>query len=581
MRRLSLSLCVLFLPLLAGVAADEKDAKSQPDRGAFRPKYDESFLELPKGSAKAVKVIAPPRHEEMAGERRLVMGDDAVSEIDPKTGKERWSAKSPDGFLLRWLGADEAIAYFSGYRPAREKEDPQPESPAVVRRLDLKTHKWLDSLTVAPKDKKDGKRREVIQAAFVDGGRLFVLSVLLKEEQKEGQPVEDHLDAYRVTCFQEGKSAWSTEYPSRGGQEQPGVVLLWSARRPDFASSSVQHLTRIGDDVLVCAGGQQDLIRLDMATGKERWRVPRVWEFRRGFMGPSVWSHFISRYGVEPGLEDEAAGKVDISKEDQKRAKAALDRAVKEQARFECDIVGGPVVITGPGRGGRARHTVFVAVARAARSEFAGYLSDCIVYELDGSGKPLGMATLPRMVNGWQFARSRDGVIWGCQKGAMVRIAAGADDNPLLDMGPGGPDLVCRVDWYRQPRAARPKAWLRADPASEAVAFTPTHAFRAAAGGYVGRRDESVYRFPITVIELTTGTERTITLAVPVAGKIPEPNKNFSKMGETISTYGAYLLGVTDLRMEGQSLRVILATKESAAEVEFDLGRYLRDGRMP
>ncbi len=103
----------------------------------------------------------------------------------------------------------------------------------------------------------------------------------------------------RVTCFQPGKSevAWSHDYPSAGQRARPGAFLISAARYPDYAVDSIQALTAMGSKILVCAGPMEDLICLEQKAGAQVWRVPRIWEFTRGFIGPSVWSHYIGRFG--------------------------------------------------------------------------------------------------------------------------------------------------------------------------------------------------------------------------------------------------------------------------------------------
>jgi hypothetical protein len=209
-------------------------------------------------------------------------------------------------------------------------------------------------------------------------------------------------------------------------------------------------------------------------------------------------------------------------------------------------------------------------------ARFTDYLAECVVYELSADGRPLGVVTLPRMVRGGRAVAQAGGVVWACQGGGFVRLVP-ADDRDLgLGMGPGGPDYLSDVEWNRGLRAARPAAWLTADPAGDPVAFGPGWAARVRSGGYVPAADAGEYRFPLAVVALATGAARDLELRVPFAGKVPEPQTNFSRTtgrdGKVQwEARGPYLLGVTGLAADGDRLRVTLGMRDWARSVEFEV----------
>jgi hypothetical protein len=61
-------------------------------------------------------------------------------------------------------------------------------------------------------------------------------------------------------------------------------------------------------------------------------------------------------------------------------------------------------------------------------------------------------------------------------------------------------------------------------------------------------------------VDLRTGSHRTATLTVPVAGDVPEPKSNFTIEHERLTTHGPYLLGVTALRLDADRLTVTLGS---------------------
>jgi hypothetical protein len=219
-----------------------------------------------------------------------------------------------------------------------------------------------------------------------------------------------------------------------------------------------------------------------------------------------------------------------------------------------------------------AKPRIFVAVAKGPASWNWGYLSDCIVYELNARGNVVGMACVPRMINGSQFSITPSGVLWGCQRGAMIKLVVAPEEEAGFGMGPGGPDLVCDVRWYRQFNAPVPEAWFTAGKAADAMAAGPTIVFRTLAGGYIADKTRGVYRFPIAVIDSATGADRTAVLAVPFDGELPPPKSNFTGAGDRISSHGPYLLGITRLRLVDDVLDVTPGTEDAAVGMRFDVG---------
>jgi hypothetical protein len=349
---------------------------------------------------------------------------------------------------------------------------------------------------------------------------------------------------------------------------------------PDYATSKLQYLSWLGDAILVCAGEKEELLCVDAATGKVSWRVPRVWEFQRGFIGPSVWSHFIARFGSE-NLRGE------LGTPDEEKARAEEEKELKTlraefEKQFQCAIIAGPLVMPAAKKANRklgdpddAR--IFLAVAKGPNAWNYGYLSECIAYELSGSGRVLTMANLPRIVRGYQYSTASGGLVWGCEKGAIVRLESA--HSQWGGMGPGGPDLLCTIAWYRQFAAPELDGWLTADKVRDVVAFDSARAYRAVAGGYVAKKEEMIYRFPLSVVDLAGGAEATAILVVPYKGTLSLPTQNFSTLALQTHAHGPYLLGVTQLNVEGEQLEVTLGMEKTSVGVTFDLGKLKAPGQ--
>jgi hypothetical protein len=512
-----------------------------------------------------VRVQHPWRPEILLGDRRFVVHDDRVAEVKPLTGGERWSIEAEDGADLRWLTAHGDIAYFAG-------------TGSSVRRLDLNERKWLPAL--APSRPVPGGK---VRSALVDdrGVAVFVSSV--RAPDKLADEEIDKIDAdrekpserYELAYFESGKTeqAWSRNFLLQGAAERPDPAgLLWSATRPDYASSAVQTLCCLGDDLLVCPGELQGLFCLDRAHGQVQWQLQRPWEFERSFIGPSVWNHTITRFGLEHATEKELA-----------------DSAGKLAEQTEAAIVGGPVVVNVDAEDDEwSTRRIFIAVAKGPKGAWSGYLQDCTIYELNASGQPIAMCKLPRMVLGQTFRSLPGGVVWSMQRGGLVRVTA---QETSFRFGPGTDDCLCKIDWYREFRPVERQAWFVAEPLNGVAAFSQTHLFRAVSGGYVEKKAEAIYRFPITEVDLSTGFSRDLELAVPLERQLTLPRTNFRAMKrknagqevEGVKASGTYLLAITRLEVDNDEklLRVVMGMEDSATSLEFVLPANVNERADP
>lgn len=413
-------------------------------------------------------------------------------------------------------------------------------------------------------DGKPGpKETENIQGALASSSRVVVITMTTDDDT--GWDGRGQLISYRVSSFKTGaaSSDWSKTFTSAGKAARPGVALLWAAGAPAKVQPDVQPLSWLGEDLLVCAGPIQDILCLESNTGKERWRVERIWEFERHFIGPSVWQHEFGRFG-----EDDVEKKNEKSEKDQKTEKKPSTR--------QHSIIGGPVVVDLPKdqRGGQDR-SIFVAVANGP-NRYGEYLSDCVLYELGSSGRPVAMVNLPRMIRGSEYRVQQDGLVWACQGGALVKVGVSRQRDPGIGMGPGGPDLLCRIDWYRHLSPKDRDAWLTSEPAGDPLGFGDQYAFRVLGGGYVTDPEAGIYQFPLSIIDLKTGADRELVLRVPYKGKIPEPETNYSRSTspqgkDRWQTMGPHFLAITGLQVEGKRLHVTLGMEKWAKSLEFDI----------
>ncbi|MFI5377963.1 MAG: hypothetical protein ACHRHE_01540 [Tepidisphaerales bacterium] len=530
---------------------------SLPIAGQIKPQFDRCTLELD-GRIARVMLVNEARLE-WVGDRRFVVRGDTVSELDANGGKILWSIKSADGQQLGWRGFSGHLALFVAFRAVGEGRPFEAESPGRVRRLDLAARKWIAPLVVSEEPPRG--QREVVVDIRTGENRVAVLSH--RTQHQEGER-EDKVTAYRVSLFDADaeKAAWSRAYDAHGIQPEPvGSNVVWTATRSDYADCGIQRLTWIGERLLVCGGEKEDLICLDVA-GKEAWRVPRIWEYQRGFLGPSMWHHYMERFGIYGWNGIMAAGEnaanikgepptPDQARQEERKRCIAVQKAFDEQ--YQCKIVGGPIVVAVPSPI-ESPQNIFVAVAKGPH-QWTNFLGECIVYQLTGDGRVIAMATLPQEVTGGPSGIHSGAVIWGCYHSGMVRVDSQMRDGAKLRPPDG---CLCNITWYRRIPAPAVKAWLEAGEVGQLLAMSPTHAFLTLSGGYIQEQGQHVYRFPITVVDLQTGAERIATLSVPFDGDLPLPAGAKPDDQGRIATDKPHVLGVWQMRTVGGRLELTL-----------------------
>ena len=452
---------VYVIAALAVVAGSERSTAQAPEvkpKRFIEPQLDRCTIVGDNHELKTVKVISPRLDEYVAGNLRLTIDKSRIAAADTSDNRAAWASQIPNHISVVWLGADEDTAYLLFNRMNPETEDIEFEKPVTIHRLVLRSGQWLPSLVVGDKEPES-------LISILPGKHRVIMLTGITREASDGAEIA----SYRATCFAQDKTEplWSKSFPSRGQRPIPGV-FLWASRRPNYATSSIQHLAWLGERILVCAEDVQDILCLEGDTGKEAWRLERVWEYQRGFIGPSVWSHFLSRFGLETTrLKDQ--------KSDESRlAREAFDK------QYACAIVAGPLVVRGERNVGMSHDRVFVGVSKGPLGPYSGYLSDCLVYELNEQGTPIAIIRLPEMIEGSSFFVMNDAIIWKCQNQAMVKIGL-SEGRAGFVSGPGSTDGIGKINWYRQLDAKKQKAWLVSGRMDLPIVFGKS-AFRLALG---------------------------------------------------------------------------------------------------
>lgn len=549
------------------VNPDEPAQEKKPQK--ITPRVKEIVLEAGGETVKPTHAFSSGQWQFSSGGHQLRVAKDIVTAFRERSDEPLWTAKSEDGGHLEWLAANDGIAFFRGYRVDAQGTF-EGYNDRRVRRLDLDTGQWLKSLRFTGERKPRQTPKHVV-GVLAKGENIFVLRALTTFIPHGGGG-EEVVTAYALTCYRgtEARPIWLERYKAAGERPYTGAYV-WprSLLRAPYAASAVQPLSWMGDSLLVCPEANQPILCVDPDTGTRIWKCERIWEFERGFIGPSVYSYYIGRFGIE-----------ERSKE--KRREIEQNRREFEK-KFSCSVVGGPVAVRIPFKRGADTHSIFVAVIKGPARGYSGYLSECIVYELNNRGAPVSMAKVPQIINGSPFGRTKDGIVWNTHNDGFINISP-ALRAPHIGMFGGGPDLTTRVAWSRQWTPPRRSAWLVAKRAGNPVAFSETHAFWMPGGGFISKKEEHIYRFPISAVDLKTGLDRMLTLTVPFEGSVPIPKRSYrpttrSGGARGLHTFEPYLLALTHMRVVGAHLEVTLGMEKWSATVTFDLSKLKLLGR--
>jgi hypothetical protein len=604
------TLAALFtLSLIVGTTA-ATEFRVLPDESTLRDS-EQAYRRL------GVETDWYPAHQ-VVDCRYRVDANTVIDVTSPDKSKHR-QASVPTDYRLRWLGAAEGIAFLVADRDVAKFDPNHPELNRRFHRLDLALMKWLNPFKL-PEPSIDHSRANVVHFGgstaqkpqrHVLPDHLLVTPkgiVVLCEETIEQQDscVPDFalhdLVGYHVSCYapKDVEAKWDRAVP-RANRARPNVG--YSMRSYDDSIESLAFVANHHNDdlILVCPGECEAITCLAAADGKVRWRIPAIWEYERGFIGPSAFEHYIERFGLDYmevqtakrpvlyGDEEEIDLKEVRKRTRQKiRARRKLDAARKTfYARYQGRVTAGPIVVPDADRFGDPR--VYVAAARSLKPE-PGCMEQpehALVYEIEphGDGAEMtGMTRLPRAVIGRPYGKVPGGFVLSCDRGCMVRLRT---YEPVFGavMGPANAadDLILQIDWYREYLMRCPSAWFIADPPTDVTGFSKARLFRPSRA-YVRSQEDKVCNLQINIVDLRTGLDRDMTLSIPFEGSLPIPETGLSSFNPGDPTERLHALGpngiyIDHLHVNGNRLTVAVAHGSQRTALMFDLSGMLADER--
>lgn len=518
-----------------------------------KPKLDEVTLQAGDVTLRPVGPASVGQHMRDVGGRRIAINKGIVSATRIGDQQQLWSSQSADGRRLRWVTCQGNVGLLLGYDVDDEERFAGYESPVRIRRIDLDSGQWLADLPIQP---DDGGKVKALLSAQADQGALAVLVSLTSLDESGG--AKARVVAYQVTCFRgdEPTPLWTKTFEAEE-ERGYGGVYVWGITPPRYAYSDNRHLTWLEETLIVAAEDMQPIMALNRDTGTKIWTVDKIWEYERGFIGPSVYCHYIERFGIEDLRFDKGKDGIEAAR-----------RTFNQQ--FSCAVIGGPVVVPLEVPRRSDAYSIFVAVSKAAARRWSGYLADCVVYELSENGTPISMVKVPQLVSGGNFKVLKDGLVWAGQNDSLMRLMPSLTQ-PIIGMGGGGTDLITRLAWFRQIDWQPPHAWLTTGRAAQPVAFSQSQAFRLPGGGYITNKGDHDYHFPITATDLSSGIEQELVLHVPFEGTISAPGKGRTDTEDRVSTATFHVMAITDLRADDRSLDVTIGMEKWSATLTFSL----------
>ena len=548
---------------------------------SFTPDFDGTILKVDDRQLRPTKVINIGEGGTRIVDMVVSVQQNTVQAIRIENGTMAWQTQVPQGKYLKIVSDGQGIIFFQHWEKYKYKnyDRYRVDDTGEVHRLSVKDGTWLPTLRLGF-DAITKKRRQILSLVATSDW-FFVLDVVTGESDLH----ELQIKSSRISCFPVGdtKPKWQKTYKSAGGVPSVSVGILFQGD-PLYVKPRLKMLSVVGETLIVCAGAVEDILALDLSTGEEKWRLRAVWEYQRGFIGPSVWRHFISRFGVDD-LPDEKEIVDEEYKEEIRQTKKYMAE-MREHLSASCRIVGGPVAILTPemlrekyykcqncreyhGKKPNDQHRVFVAVSKAT-GNYGGYLEDCIVYEINDDGEPITMVNMPRTVLGSQFQICGDGVIWRCGEGSVAKLVP-SKQNRINFMGPGVSDCIAHLAWYIHPSLDterlgvsknKSSCWLSFAKAKDLACFDGNVMFSLPAGGYIKSSEDQVFNFPISIISFPGKDPETMTLSIPFSGKIGLPKSNYRGYNGGIYSSRPLHMSIVGLEISNHQLIIKISLED-------------------
>jgi hypothetical protein len=472
---------------------------------------------------------------------------------DPKSGAVQWRFYDPDGGRSDVFASDETGLYVA----TALAPDYSLPYDKVVWRLDMKTGRPSATFALPPLPKPWVSQTVT---AVLPGPRgvavLADLTSLSPDDDRRG------FRACRLAFYTAHASrlVWQAVWPSKGGSHWRGSCLGDALEDP--AEPQWKMLTWVGDKLLVCPSDVGPLRLVRVQDGQEESELARLWEFRRGFVGPSVYSYFVARNGFAGWEPRDSAGD-------------------EPDKTLEGRVLAGPVAAKGKPSRWCDGDLIYVAAERARTEEDSVPVGDAYMYEIrlsrKGKLEPVSVTPLPRQPTGPCWVDG-DSVTWACEYYGLVRSSPSecVEAAPWMNGTDAVLDHVGRVEWYREAPPVKPNAWLRCGNAVHVAAFFGNLAIGDAGPPYLLKKRDRIVRVPMAITELRTGLRKPFELLLVLDRPASIPDAAGLDYDGAMATSYPYPFRIGLTKVAGDRLLVGLSKDEVVYQAEFDLRRILR-----
>ena len=529
----AVSKSILLLLLVSSFAvADEPVAK-----------WSEATLVIQKEEQSPILIRSGKKIEYLLDERILQIEDNRIRLIDHDSSAEHWQTAVAVGSSVRLLeNSRKGLVIESFSNDYKLTED---RSKVSVH--DLENGTIAATLKIPFDEKVSGIVRVI--GSLVEESDIYLLTLAMKRDFGSNESI-----GYRLTKFTDNELAWSKYFESAGTLESPGAFIL-GTRGPGLDGARSTRLLGMEDQLLVQAGPKEHLLAVTRKDGSVIWKIPALWEYQRGFIGPSVWQYFIGRYGVEEWDVETAEQTLDeYRKEQDGELTPAMEEyfldvkkkveAAKEKGRSQPGwVFAGPVVLK-TGSEEEADERIFVVAATSDRKGWANYLANTVVFELRSSGEIESMIELPRLVDRNKYRVLEDRIVWKVQDGSLLHLYPSGENENMFSRG----DTFLDFSWDRIPNVKKRTAWLKQGAFYRISLFEDSWMLSIEEGGYVDSEAKKVITYPVKITNLMNRKTATIQIQLPFEGTVAFPTTNYSKGPSGFSALSSILFMLRDVQ---------------------------------
>jgi hypothetical protein len=469
-----------------------------------------------------------------------VDGADVIA-TDANSGLMLWKAHEPhDRPLQAFICHDHQLLLSCCPATSDQGKNWDFHGCADILRLDLAHGAWLPPLASG-----SDPNEPLMVSSVVERSDQLVVSRNLWVKT----PWEMTTSALEVSVFTQSKTIWTRRWSCEKSIPPPGALLLGNLQ----PTTSIDHpipCTPCGDGLLIIPGPTSALICVNANDGKDRWSIDHLWEFDRDFIGPSVWSHEVRRFGRDAREEAwRRAGTetIDVTPQDKAKVDAKIPEVTADwRAAFESErigwISGGPWLVHHPSnRGAHASDEILIAVALAPHHPFARNLVQSRIFDIGDNGTVTALIDTPRMIDS-NHTFSANGLLCfagnPCGAGALRPLP----DPGFHVMGPGGSDCLISLTWYREPDSAPADAWLQGTW-KPAIASSSDFLLSPLDDGLVENADATEARTSFELTFVVSGDHEGLTLIHHMSGKAVAPTENFTKFTRPNGSQGVVVEG--------------------------------------